>query len=102
MPLPITSFTVSLEIADSVYGNGQKNFASFRAEAPSADGGVSLDEALDQSLDLHLKAWVSVLQARHMSKKMTAQEFADAVVRAGVRIEKARSILRDVDNATQA
>ena len=33
MPLPITSFTVSLEVSDSVYGTGQKNFASFRAEA---------------------------------------------------------------------
>lgn len=96
MTLPITSFTVSLEVSNSEYGTGQKNFVSFRAEASGPEEGVSMDDALEQSLDMHLKAWDSILQARHAAMVLTGKEFTDMTTKARDRIAKTRKFLQQL------
>jgi hypothetical protein len=98
MPLPITAFTVSLEVANGDYGTGQKNFVSFRAEAKGPEEGVTIDEALEQSLDMHLRAWESVLQARHAEQVLSGKDFSDMTSKARVRIEKTRQFLKQLDD----
>ena len=62
MPFKIVGVTVSLEVADSNYGNGGKRFVSLRAETPREDA-ATLNEALLASLDMHLVAFESATAA---------------------------------------
>ena len=73
-PFRIVGCTISLEVADSTYGNGAKRFASFKAETP-AQSPTTLDEALRASLDMHFAAFESVHAAIVMSGGMPVADY---------------------------
>jgi hypothetical protein len=79
--LKITGLTVSLDLKRSTYGTGgapvEERFVSLRADVPTPADGVSLDEALVRSMQMHLTAWESVYAAELAAKNMTQAEFTE-------------------------
>lgn len=93
--LLITGITVSLDIKTSDFGTGSSNFVSFKAETTRRENdtlveGVSLEEALRVSLDMHLKAYESIISARVGGSAMSGDEFKEAHDRALKRFRGAR------------
>lgn len=84
--LPITSITIGLDVRDMEYGSGSGRFLHMKADAPEGTEGLTYEQAMEQSLQMHLEAWKSVIMARYASGKGTAEE-------AAVRIEKFRKKL---------
>lgn len=76
-PFKLVGVTVSLEVSDAVYGNGAKRFAAFKAETP-AESPATLDEALQESLNLHLAAFESVFAAIVSSNGMPVEDYNKA------------------------
>ena len=77
--LKITGLTVSLELKRSTYGAGgapiEERFVSRRADVPTPADGVTIDEALVQSLQMHLAAWERVYAAELAAKLISQDEF---------------------------
>lgn len=93
--LPITSVTCALEVKNQEYGKGASRFISLRAEAPAGTEGLSLEEAIDQSLDMHLQAWQSVLGAQVGSSEMKTGEYSRVIKSMDARIEWVRNHLKE-------
>lgn len=77
--LKITGLTVSLDLKRSTYGTGgapvEERFVSLRADVPTPADGVTLDEALLRSLQMHLTAWESIYAAELAAKNISQDEF---------------------------
>lgn len=92
--LPITAVVVSLEISDKVYGTGNTHFVSLRAEANDGDEQtLSLDEAMSQSLDMHLRCFESALSAKLSAGTITGADYETGIRRFVTRIAKVRRYL---------
>lgn len=97
--LSVVSISVSLETKQSTYGGNQaeNQFVSFRAEVPTGTEGITLDEALVASLDLHLKAFES-LRGAELAKGLLPKERFDAILpKVRNRIEKIKHFLTTPD-----
>ena len=59
MAMLITGMTVSLEFKQSTYGGeaAENLYINLQARVPDDEPGVTMEEALEQSLDLHLTAY---------------------------------------------
>ena len=94
-PMSITSMTVSLELKRSTYGgaDAENRYVQLRAEVPTGADGLTPDEALVQSLTLHLKVWESLYGAEVAAGKIKTDEFNLKLERLRKRIAKLAAFL---------
>jgi hypothetical protein len=91
----LKSVTVSLEIADKSYGDG--NSGSTQISAWVNDASLDqLPDVVDASLDMFLSAWLSLIGAKVMANllPMKAAELQDTAAKVRRRLEKVRTLLR--------
>lgn len=93
--LSVVSITVSLETKQSTYGGNtaENHFISFKAEVPTGTEGVTLDEALLSSLDMHLKAFESLRGAELSKGQLTKEGFDATLPKVRRRFEKVKAFL---------
>jgi hypothetical protein len=92
----IRSITVSMEISDKEYGNGNSGYASLSASLD--DGNVErMADVVDAGIDLFVAAWQNVIGGKVATKMlgMGAQELQDVVGKIRNRLVKVRELLRD-------
>jgi hypothetical protein len=103
--LPIVAVVVSVEVSDKVYGTGNTHFVSLRAEGDrSADSEaetMGLDDAMVQSLDMHLRCWESALGAKLASGCISAVEYDRVVRKFMSRISRVKRYLLDDEPLVQ-
>lgn len=97
--LSIVSVTVSLETKQSTYGGNQaeNRFISFKAEVPAGTEGITMDEALMASLDLHLKTFESLRGAELATGQLTKDSFNTTLTKVRSRYEKIKQFLTTPD-----
>lgn len=97
--LNITGVTISLELKRSTYGAGgapvEERFISLKAEVPTPAEGVTLEEALERSLAMHVTAWESLHAAELAGKATTKAEFLDQRSEFATRARKIVAILKE-------
>jgi len=93
--LPITALVVSLEISDKVYGTGSTHFVSIRAESDDSTEPLGIEDALNQSLDMHLRCFESALSAKLSSGTISAADYEAGIRKYVARLKKARRHLFD-------
>lgn len=92
----IKGVTVSLEISDKTYGNGNSAYTSINAYVDAA-GLAQIDDVISAGLDMFLAAWETVLAGKVATKLlgMSAQELRDNVAAIQKRAARVRTLLRE-------
>ena len=93
----IVGITVSMEFKHSTYGtdSAQDHFVSFRAEIPEGDPTITPEEALLDSLNLHLPAYKSLLSAELMGGQIKSDVYNAKMERITARMERIRAYLKE-------
>ena len=93
--MKVTGMTVSLELKRSTYGgtDAENRFVSIHAEVPTGIEGLSLEEALAQSLQVHLTAWESLYSAELAAGRMKSDDYNARLVSVRKRTAKLSSFL---------
>ena len=101
--LKITGLTVSLELKRSTYGTGgapaEERFVSLHADVPTPADGVELEEALEQSLLMHLTTWESIYAAELAAKLISQEEFTSRREALRRRTTKLTTFLKETSHA---
>jgi hypothetical protein len=95
--MTITAITVSCEVADKTYGNGDTRYMSLSARVAEGDPGISLTDARETGLEMYLTAWTTMMQTRYTTKSMGGKEFQLAVATAkqrAIAIQQAAEAIR--------
>lgn len=92
----IKTLTVSVEVADKQYGDGNTGYSSITAYVDDASL-EHIENVIDAGLNLFVAAWENVIGGKVATKMlgMGAQEFRDAVAAIRRRTEKVRALLRE-------
>jgi len=92
----IKTLTVSVEIADKQYGDGNTGYSSITATVDDASL-EHIENVIDAGLNLFVAAWENVIGGKVATKMlgMGAQEFRDAVATVQRRAAKVRALLHD-------
>jgi hypothetical protein len=92
----IKGVTVSVEIADKEYGNGNTGYTSITAYVDDA-GLEHIENVIDAGLNLFVAAWENVIGGKVATKMlgMGAQEFQEVVGTIRRRLVKVRELLRN-------
>jgi hypothetical protein len=96
----IKSLTISLELAEKEYGNGNSGYASLTATID--DGNVErMPDVVDAGIEMFVAAWETVLAGKVATKVrgMKADEFQDEVAKIRGRMAKAKALLREARSA---
>lgn len=94
----ITGITVSVDIGDKEYGNGQSSFMNIQGKYP--ESGQPLEDIIDvvaDGLDMYFAAWRTLLAGRFATGKLSSEEFKSTLSAVTLRIDKTRSYLRNHD-----
>ena len=98
----ISGLTVSVDVGDKEYGNGQSCFMNIQGRYP--DSGQPIEEIIDvvaDGLDMYFAAWRALLGGRFATGKITKEEFKDTLAAVTLRIDKTRQYLRNHDGDGQ-
>lgn len=98
----ISGVTVSVDVGDKEYGNGQSCFMNIQGRYP--EPGQPMDELVDvvvDGLDMYFAAWRTLLASRWATGKITSEEFKETLAAVSTRIEKARRYLKTHDGQQQ-
>lgn len=98
----ISGVTVSVDVGDKEYGNGQSCFMNMQGRYP--EPGQPLDEIIDvvvDGLDMYFAAWRTLLASRWATGKINSEEFKETLAAVTIRIEKARRYLKNHDGQPQ-
>ena len=101
MTLNITGLTVTLELKRSTYGADgpvSDRFVSLKAEVPTPADGVSLEDALARSLEMHLTAWESLYAAELAAGSITQDVFNEKRGRLRKRTAKLIAFMKEPTN----
>ena len=93
--LGITGITVSVDLKRSTYGVDRPvegRFVSLRAELPEGAAQLTLDEAVEESLALHLAVWRSLYAAELASGGITRERY-------DFRMNKLTARIHDISNS---
>jgi len=91
----ITGLTVSVDVGDKEYGNGQSCFMNIQGRYP--EPGQPMDELVDvvvDGLDMYFAAWRTILAGRYSSGQLSGTEFKEVLAATTTRVEKIRKYLR--------
>lgn len=98
----ISGVTVSVDVGDKEYGNGQSCFMNIQGRYP--DSGQPFEELIDvvtDGLDMYFAAWRTLLAGRFATGKITSDEFKETLAAVSLRIEKTRRYLKSHDGPQQ-
>ena len=92
----IKNLTVSLEVADKQYGDGNSGYTSITAYVDEANL-EHIENVIDAGLNLFVAAWETVIGGKVATKMigMSAQELRDNVATIQRRAAKVRALLHD-------
>jgi hypothetical protein len=92
----IKSLTMSLELADKQYGDGNSGYTSITAYVDDASL-EHIENVIDAGLNLFVAAWETVIGGKVATKMigMSAQELRDNVTAVRRRAAKVRALLQD-------
>jgi hypothetical protein len=92
----ISNVTVSIEIADKEFGNGNSGHTSISGYVDDA-GLAQIESVIDAGLSLYIAAWETVLGGKVATKllAMSAQELQNTVAAVQRRAAKVRALLHD-------
>lgn len=99
----IRSITVSMEISDKEYGNGNSGYASLSASID--DGNVErMADVVDAGIEMFVAAWETVLGGKVAAKvlSMKGEEFTVAVGSVRKRMSRVKALLRDARSSEPA
>jgi hypothetical protein len=92
----VRSITVSMEISDKEYGNGNSGYASLSASID--DGNVErMADVVDAGIEMFVAAWETILGGKVAAKVlgMKGEEFSVAVGSVRKRMSRVKALLRD-------
>ena len=98
----ISGITVSVDVGDKEYGNGQSCFMNIQGRYP--EPGQPFDQLIDvvtDGLDMYFAAWRTLLGSRFATGKITADEFRTTFAAVSTQIEKTRRYLKNHDGQPQ-
>lgn len=98
----IRSITVSIEISDKEYGNGNSGYTSLTAAV--FDGDVEhMDDVVDAGIEMFVSAWETTLSGKVATKVlgMKGEEFTAAVTMVRKRMSRVKAILRDARSSSE-
>jgi hypothetical protein len=96
----LTGITVSLSFGDKIYGTGSDSFMN--ASAKWSDiANPTLEDAVDQGLDLYLLTWKTLLAGRWATGVIDTETFKAQLAATTEKIEKSRKFLRRKANEQQ-
>lgn len=92
----IKSITVSLEVADKEYGNGNAAYTSIQAHVDDTPIG-QIEEVIDAGLALFVAGWEVILGGKLAVKlnTLTPAETREAVMNVRQRLAKVQAMLHD-------
>ena len=95
--MSVVSMTVSLEFKNSTYGQptAENHFINLQAKVPEGSPGITTEDALMQSLELHLTAYESLLSAELMGDHINAETFNNRMTRIRKRFAKIQTYLKE-------
>jgi hypothetical protein len=99
--MTIQTVTISLEVADKEFGNGMSRFVNLKGRYQ--DGGIPLEEmgtAVEDSLDMFLGAWKSLLAAKFSQGIINGQTLKEKIENAMVQTDKVKAYLRRHDGSS--
>lgn len=98
--MKITGMTVSLELKRSTYGqeSAEDKFVALKADVPTPSEGLTLEEALEQSLTMHLTAWKSIYSSELAAKKISQDDFNARMASMTTRTNKILTYLKENPN----
>lgn len=94
----ISGLTVSVDVGDKDYGNGQSCFMNIQGRYP--EPGQPFDELIDvaiDGLDMYFAAWRMLLAGRFSTGQITKEKFKETLDAVSLRIEKTRKYLKSHD-----
>jgi hypothetical protein len=96
----IKTLTVSVEIADKSFGDGNSGYSSITASVDDA-GLEHIEDVIDAGLNLFVASWQNVIGGKVATKMlgMGAQELQEVVGKIRNRLVKVRELLRNVSAA---
>lgn len=95
--MSVVSVTVSFETKQSTYSGAtaENRFVSFKAEVPTGIDGISLNEAIIQSLDLHLAAAESLMSAELAVGHLKVAAFEERLTKLKTRTTKIKAYFEE-------
>ncbi len=99
--MTIQTVTISLEVADKEFGNGMSRFVNLKGRYQ--DGGIPLEEmgvVVEDSLDMFLGAWKSLLAAKFSQGIINGQVLKDKIEGALTQTAKVKAYLRRKEDGT--
>ena len=98
----VVSITVSCEIANKTYGNGDSRMVSMTARVPD-DAGVAIDDAVtNDAIDLYFESWNAAMQTRLMEGAITGDDYQFAVARFRERLSRVKDLYSGIKGMTTA
>ena len=94
----ITGLTVSVDIGDKEYGNGQSCFMNIQGRYP--EPGQPMEEIIDvvvDGLDMYFAAWRTLFASRFATGKISKDDFKETFAAVSSRIEATRRYLKNHD-----
>lgn len=89
----LTGITVSLSFGDKSYGSGTESFMNASAKWGDVVD-PTIDDAVDQGLDLYMLVWKTLLAGRMATGVIDADTFRTQFNTTSERIEKVRKFLK--------
>lgn len=97
--LSIHGLTLSVDIGDKSFGNGQGRFISLSAKVPEGEEGIPLSDSeslISDGLELYFTAWQTLMQARCATGEITGKEYKVQTANFITRIEKIKAIYQTI------
>lgn len=99
--LTIISITVSCEVADKTYGNGNGRFMSASAKIPDGAEGIALtdtDTVIQDGIEMYFATWQTLMQTRYATGEITGNEYTKQTAAFRLRLERIQGLYRKVKN----
>jgi hypothetical protein len=97
----VQTVTISLEVSDKEYGNGTSRFINLKGRYQ--EGGIPLEEiaeVMDDSLDMFLAAWKSLLAAKFSQGIIAGAALKEKIDNAITQTAKVKAYLRRKEDGT--
>ena len=96
----ITGVTVSVEIGNKKYGEGQSAFMSITSRLPEGAEPLQLtnDKVMEDGMEKYFTAWETLLQGLATSGSISGFEFKESLATALVRQQKVKAVYSLIKN----
>jgi hypothetical protein len=92
----IHGITISVEVGDKEYGNGQSAYMNLQARYPETGKPIEeLGDTVVDGLDLYFAAWKSILAGRSATGIIKGPEFKTQLETVTTRVNKVREFLKN-------